>query len=137
LLEVTGVNLTRTGRIGHERALTLARDGLDEATFIAARETGRAMRTEEIKAELDREPEVDAATGVGLRDASPAVRFGLTPREREVLGLVAQGRTNREIANALFISHRTATTHVANILGKLGVSSRTEATAWAVREGLG
>ena len=49
---------------------------------------------------------------------------------------MVQGRTNREIAQALFISHRTATTHVANILGKLGVASRTEATAWAVREGL-
>jgi DNA-binding NarL/FixJ family response regulator len=47
-----------------------------------------------------------------------------------------QGRTNREIAAALFVSHRTATTHVANILGKLGVTSRTEAAAWAVREGL-
>ena len=49
---------------------------------------------------------------------------------------MAQGRTNREIADALFVSHRTATTHVANILGKLDVASRTEATAWAVREGL-
>ena len=53
-----------------------------------------------------------------------------------MLRLVAQGRTNREIAATLFVSHRTATTHVANILGKLAVSSRTEATAWAVREGL-
>jgi DNA-binding NarL/FixJ family response regulator len=53
-----------------------------------------------------------------------------------VLRLVAQGHTNRQIAAELFISHRTATTHVANILGKLGVASRTEAAAWAVREGL-
>ena len=60
----------------------------------------------------------------------------LTPRERQVLRLVAQGRTNREIADALFVSHRTASTHVANILGKLDVASRTEATAWAVRVGL-
>jgi hypothetical protein len=41
-----------------------------------------------------------------------------------------------QIAAGLFISHRTATTHVANILGKLGIATRTEATAWAVREGL-
>jgi DNA-binding NarL/FixJ family response regulator len=70
------------------------------------------------------------------RAGDPAGRIGLTPRECEVLRLVAHGHTNRDIATALFISHRTATTHVANILDKLGVASRTEATAWAVREGL-
>ena len=52
-------------------------------------------------------------------DADP---FGLTPREREVLGLVALGRTNRQIADELFISENTAGVHVSNILGKLGVA---------------
>jgi ATP/maltotriose-dependent transcriptional regulator MalT len=61
---------------------------------------------------------------------------GLTRREVEVLRLVAAGKSNREIGDALFISHRTATTHVANILAKLGVASRSEATARAVRDGL-
>ena len=60
-------------------------------------------------------------------------RFGLTRREREVLALVAQGRTNRQIADELFISENTAGVHVSNILGKLGVASRTEAAAVAVR----
>jgi DNA-binding CsgD family transcriptional regulator len=55
----------------------------------------------------------------------------LTPREREVLTLVAAGRSNRMIADELFISVKTASVHVSNILAKLGVSSRTEAAAWA------
>ena len=50
-----------------------------------------------------------------------------------MLGLVAQGRTNRQIADELFISENTAGVHVSNILGKLGVASRTEAAAVAVR----
>jgi DNA-binding NarL/FixJ family response regulator len=55
----------------------------------------------------------------------------LTPREREVLALVAEGRSNRAIADGLFISVKTASVHVSNILAKLGVASRTEAAAWA------
>jgi DNA-binding NarL/FixJ family response regulator len=60
----------------------------------------------------------------------------LTPREREVLVLVARGRSNREIADTLVISERTARTHVSNVLVKLGLASRTQAALWAVREGL-
>ncbi len=54
----------------------------------------------------------------------------------QVLALIAAGRTNREIAEALYVSPRTATTHVTNILAKLGVSTRTEATALALKQGL-
>ncbi|WP_277949966.1 helix-turn-helix transcriptional regulator [Bailinhaonella thermotolerans] len=60
----------------------------------------------------------------------------LTSREREVLRLVAEGRNNREVAAALFISPKTASVHVSNILAKLGVTSRTSAAAIAHREGL-
>jgi DNA-binding CsgD family transcriptional regulator/tetratricopeptide (TPR) repeat protein len=62
--------------------------------------------------------------------------FGLTRREREVLPLLVQGRTNRQIAEALFISENTAGVHVSNILGKLGASTRTEAAGIAARLGL-
>jgi DNA-binding CsgD family transcriptional regulator/tetratricopeptide (TPR) repeat protein len=68
--------------------------------------------------------------------SAPADPFGLTDREREVLALVAEGYTNRRIAHELFISESTAGVHVSHILGKLGVDSRTEAAAVAVRLGL-
>ena len=68
--------------------------------------------------------------------ARPAEPFGLTPREREVLALLAEGRTNPQIAQALFISVKTASTHVSNILTKLGEASRVEAAAIAHRGGL-
>jgi DNA-binding NarL/FixJ family response regulator len=63
-------------------------------------------------------------------------RLGLTQREREILGLLAAGRTNPQIARALYISPKTASVHVSNILTKLGVSSRVEAAGWAQRLGL-
>jgi DNA-binding CsgD family transcriptional regulator len=62
--------------------------------------------------------------------------FGLSGREREVLALVAQGRTNREIGERLFISQKTVGVHVGNILSKLEVSGRVEAAAVAIRLGL-
>jgi len=75
--------------------------------------------------------------------AAPAVEapphedpFGLTPRERQVLVLVAEGRTNREIGDALFMAEKTASVHVSRILSKLDVRSRTEAAAVAHRLGL-
>jgi DNA-binding CsgD family transcriptional regulator len=62
--------------------------------------------------------------------------FGLTPRERQVLVLVAEGRTNREIGDSLFMAEKTASVHVSRILAKLDVRSRTEAAAVAHRLGL-
>lgn len=62
--------------------------------------------------------------------------LGLTDREREVLELLAAGRSNPQIAAALFISAKTASVHVSNILGKLGVTSRVEAAAVAHRLGV-
>jgi DNA-binding NarL/FixJ family response regulator len=63
-------------------------------------------------------------------------RDDLTPRELEVLALVASGLTNAEIAERLVIAPKTAEHHVGNLLAKLGVRSRAEAAAHAVREGL-
>ena len=62
--------------------------------------------------------------------------LALTTREREVLALVVEGYTNRRIAETLFISESTAGVHVSNILGKLGVATRTEAATVATRLGL-
>ncbi|MER6100757.1 response regulator transcription factor [Streptomyces sp. NPDC001832] len=59
----------------------------------------------------------------------------LTEREREVLGLIADGRSNREIARTLVLSEKTVKTHVSNILMKLDLSDRTQAALWAVRHG--
>ena len=61
---------------------------------------------------------------------------GLTARELDVLRLVAAGKTNAEIGEALFISPFTAKTHVANLLGKLGVESHAAASTWAAQHGL-
>ncbi|MEU1401094.1 AAA family ATPase [Streptomyces sp. NPDC005728] len=68
--------------------------------------------------------------------ADPAESLGLTSRERDVLRLVSAGRTNRQIAEELFISPKTASVHVSNILSKLGVAGRGEAAAMAHRLGL-
>jgi DNA-binding CsgD family transcriptional regulator len=78
-----------------------------------------------------------APDGDGGRAATQADEpFGLTPRERQVLALVAQGATNRQIGASLFIAEKTASVHVSRILGKLGVSSRTQAAAVAHRQHL-
>lgn len=69
-----------------------------------------------------------------VRDGEPV--SDLTSRELDVLRLVAAGKPNKEIATELDISERTARTHVSRILRKLGLSSRTQAALWAVRQGL-
>ncbi|MFE6999586.1 response regulator [Streptomyces griseus] len=70
----------------------------------------------------------DAGNGTGRGST-------LTEREREVLGLIADGRSNREIARAFVLSEKTVKTHVSNILMKLDVADRTQAALWAVRNG--
>ena len=61
---------------------------------------------------------------------------GLTARKREVAALVAQGNSNREIAEALVVSERTVGAHISNILSKLGMISRTQIATWAIGKGL-
>ncbi|MGZ6671113.1 MAG: helix-turn-helix domain-containing protein [Solirubrobacteraceae bacterium] len=78
---------------------------------------------------------LDAAPDAVVED--PDVdRLGLTERELTVLSLVAEGHTNREIGESLFISEKTASVHVSRILAKLGVRSRVEAATSAHRLGL-
>jgi DNA-binding NarL/FixJ family response regulator len=90
----------------------------DEARTIA-RELGARPLLAELGSRTGSEPATD-----------------LTPREREVLALVSAGRSNGEIATQLFISPKTASVHVSNILAKLGAAGRTEAAAIARRRGL-
>jgi DNA-binding NarL/FixJ family response regulator len=92
-----------------------------------------------IRAAAAGEVHLDAAVARQLTRRMAAPQAGLsslTAREREILTLVAQGHSNREIATRLVISERTARTHVSNVLSKLQLASRTQAALLAIREGL-
>jgi DNA-binding NarL/FixJ family response regulator len=92
-----------------------------------------------IRAARRGEVHLDAAVARVLTHSLVAPRRGvsaLTGRARDVLVLVAQGRTNRDIGRLLGIGERTVQTHMANVVTKLGLVSRTQAALWAVREGL-
>lgn len=88
------------------------------------------------RGELQLDPAVARRLMSSLREAPDEPAPELTVRELEVLRLVGAGKPNKVIAAELEISERTARTHVSNILGKLGLRSRTQAALWAVREGL-
>jgi DNA-binding NarL/FixJ family response regulator len=97
-------------------------------------EVGTAIRAAAVG-----EVHLDSAVARQLTRRMTAPQVGLsalTAREREILALVAQGHSNREIAEQLVISERTARTHVSNVLSKLHLSSRTQAALLAIREGL-
>ena len=96
------------------------------AAAIRAVAAGHVLLGPEIAAELLRPAPADPGSA-----ADPQ----LTAREREVLELIARGRSNREIARALTVSEKTVKTHVSNVLMKLGVADRTQAALWAVRHG--
>ena len=86
---------------------------------------------------LGAQPLLDELKAIGSAPArNDATSDALTPREREILALVAEGRSNGEIGKLLFISAKTVSVHVSNILGKLDASGRTEAAAIARRRGL-
>ena len=111
----------------------------------AAWAEGRTLSTDQVVAlalapEPDPNPEGAAggepSAGPAVEAADPANPAGLTPRERDVLRLLVEGKTDREIGDALFIGHRTVASHVSAILGKLMVESRTAAATKAVRQSL-
>jgi DNA-binding CsgD family transcriptional regulator/tetratricopeptide (TPR) repeat protein len=121
----------------------VARDQVESslrAAHATAVELGAApLRTETEALALRGRLTLAPAPGTTLPAPQPPSaldRLGLTAREREVLALIAIGRTNREIAQTLFISPKTATVHVSNILAKLGVRSRVEAATVAHRLGM-
>jgi DNA-binding NarL/FixJ family response regulator len=119
-----------------DRDLGIARSKLGAVAFASAFADGERLTLEQA---------VTEAFPMMVAAAEPVVPphlersgevEGLTPREIDVLRLVAEGRSNRDIAEVLFISQRTVATHVTNILGKIGVSSRSAAAAYAIRQGL-
>ena len=109
----------------HDRAATRACAVLGEERFAALRAAGRALSLEEAIA-------VAATVTIPVRRTTPSPAASpLTAREHDVLRLVAAGQTDREIADALFLSLRTVNTHVAHILAKLDVATRRAAAMWA------
>jgi DNA-binding NarL/FixJ family response regulator len=108
------------------------REQLNSTEFDSALATGRAMTMADIDAEMRNATAPPGVTDPGIkRSENPR---GLTARELDVLRYLIDGKTNPEIAKDLFISERTVQTHVARILQKLGVSSRTAAATVAVRD---
>lgn len=79
----------------------------------------------------------EGKTGPQLAGPEAAPGTELSERELEVVGLIAEGKTNKEIAEALIIAEKTARNHVSRILTKLGLTRRSQAAAWAIRAGLG
>jgi DNA-binding CsgD family transcriptional regulator len=104
-----------------------AKDQVAAAERLLARWGG--WRVEELEA-------VRRRLGGGANGGAAAEPSVLTPREREVVALIAEGLTNAELASRLFISPKTAAVHVSNVLAKLQMASRTEVAAWAIREGI-
>jgi DNA-binding NarL/FixJ family response regulator len=150
-----GVEATRELRAAHPEVEVVALTGtVEEERVMAAIEAGAAgflLKDAEpdevaaaIRAARDGEmylaPAVAGVVARQLRAAGAPVTaaddLSLTPRERDVLGLVAEGLPNRAIGDALGITERTARTHVSNILAKLGLTSRTQAALYAVEQGL-
>lgn len=132
--EVKVVILTSFGEI--ERVNAALENG---AAGYLLKDAGPSEVAEAIRAAARDEVFLDAAVARRLAQQMRAPQTGLavlTTREREVLALVAEGRSNREIADELVISERTARTHVSNLLGKLGLRSRTQAVLLAIKEGL-
>jgi len=133
--EIVGPQYVPADQASHDQWVTPTRAALGDTTFTAIWAEGRALT-------LDQAVEY-ALTWVEEEKPDKLQRKGrepkgdpLTAREREVAGLVARGRTNREIAAALVISERTADAHLQNILNKLRFSSRAQIAAWAAERGL-
>ncbi|MFN8590858.1 MAG: LuxR C-terminal-related transcriptional regulator [Thermomicrobiales bacterium] len=113
-------------------ALAECRERLGEEAFDAAWRSGQALSLPDAVAEALTIPKMTP----GAQPAAATAGHGLTARELEVLRLLVAGRSNPEIANALYISRRTVTTHLTNLFTKLGVRNRVEAPVAAQQRGL-
>jgi DNA-binding NarL/FixJ family response regulator len=136
--------LAASGRLPRDRsalawAAAEARTALEDAAVAAAEAAARARTVATV---LDEALTVLAAAERAVDSARPRASEsrgpidGLSPREREVLAMVAEGRSNKAIAQALYVSPNTIKTHVASLLSKLHVESRVQLAAMATRHGL-
>jgi ATP/maltotriose-dependent transcriptional regulator MalT len=134
-----GAALHATDRPDYERSVGAVRSQLSEADWEAAFAQGMAMSAEEA-AEYALSDEVAPAAPEsppsGVKTDEPPTTDPLSAREREVAAMVAQGMSNRQIAQELFLSERTIENHISKILRKLGRSSRTEIATWATEQRL-
>lgn len=120
-----------------ERDLTLARRALDAgAQGYLFKDSAHAELIEAVRAAAEGNRYLAPAVAAGLRDEGGEEQSLLSPRESEVLKLMALGHTNREIGELLALSVRTVETHRAHIQQKLGLSSRPELTRYALANGL-
>ncbi len=133
LRQVAGYEFGLPERDAFVRAETGLRSRLGEAVFAQEFAAGRLLGLDEALAEATA---VLVSSASAPKEAPASDPYGLTPREHDVLQLLVAGQTDREIAETLVISRHTAMKHVANILAKLEVSSRTAAATVAVRDGL-
>lgn len=139
-LDALGIeSLLPMDRRYHDRNLALLHQALDAEVAERYRSEGRALSLDAAVAEALAEPPLNTEDGPGR--AAKAMTAGpghaaLSAREREVLRLLAAGRSNRDIAAALVISLNTVLRHVTHILEKTGAANRTEAAAYAHRHGL-
>jgi predicted ATPase/DNA-binding CsgD family transcriptional regulator len=137
LREASGLPVDPAHRAAHSRDVVAARAALGEDAFAAGWATGAALPLPMAVAEAM----AIASAAPGAVPTSPppnqADLLDLTPREREVLSLLAKGLSDRQIAAALSISERTAGNHVQHVMEKIDVDSRTAAAVFAVRHDLG
>ncbi|MCU1656332.1 MAG: helix-turn-helix transcriptional regulator [Pseudonocardiales bacterium] len=117
-------------------AATLARQALAVAESLGAEPLAADVRQLAQRGRLDLTDRANRSGPANVAAADPAARLNVTRRELDVLRLLADGQTNRQIGQTLFISEKTASVHVTNLLRKLGVPNRVEAAAVAQRAGL-
>jgi predicted ATPase/DNA-binding CsgD family transcriptional regulator len=124
-------------RAEHERRVAATRASLGDVAFAAAWAEGRSLSLDQAIAYARAADEPASASAAAPAQSSPRARpGGLSRRELEVAALIAQGHTNRRIAEALVIAEWTVDTHVRHILNKLGFRSRAQVAAWAAEQGL-
>jgi non-specific serine/threonine protein kinase len=136
LRELSGSTVWPAERGRLERAVAAARAALGDEGYAREAAAGRALPLPEVVAKSTAVAEALLSATRPAPPPSPAELAGLSPREHDVLRLLATGRSNQAIADALFIGRGTVKTHVASILTKLGARTRTEAVDLARRRGL-